>query len=114
MENKLEKKVYSSWAFKEFESEKAQINRELCEELKSKYKISKIGRGRVLKNLDEFDIVFEVEPKYGKTEYRLIKNKTTLSIDELALIADDGNLCFGHFSDYDAPVTGTIITVWTD
>lgn len=34
----IEKKIYSSWAFKENESEKAHCNREIYKELCEKYK----------------------------------------------------------------------------
>ena len=114
MENKLEKKVYSGWAFKEFEREKAQINSEIYKELKAKYKIGCFASGREKDNLDDFDLVFDVRHDYGKNIYTLIKNKTTLSVDELALIVDGGNLCFGHYCYHDTPVIGMTITIWND
>ena len=71
----IEKKIYSSWAFKENESEKAHCNREIYKELCEKYKISRYK----VENPDDYDIVL-----------------TELSQLELALICDDGNLCFGY------------------
>ena len=67
----LEKKIYREWAFTGNESEKASINREIYKELCEKYKIN-------------------------HSTYAVIKNNTNLSQLELALICDDGNLCFGY------------------
>lgn len=45
---------------------------------------------------DDYDIVLESTAGYGHTKYRIVKNNTKLSTDELALICDQGNLCFGY------------------
>ena len=81
----IEKKIYSSWAFKENESEKAHCNREIYKELCEKYKIS-----------DDYDIILDRTPGYNHSTYSVIKNNTELSQLELALICDDGNLFFGY------------------
>ena len=99
----IERKVYSSWAFKENESEMAKINHEIYKELKEKYRIAKSPRKynpdtKQMEdvNFDDYDIVLEGSPGYGHCLYTLHKNNTNLSNDELALICDDGNLCFGY------------------
>ena len=46
--------------------------------------------------------------KYGHTEYYIIDNNTNLTTDELLLIFDLGNLCFGGYKE------GSKYVVWTD
>jgi len=102
----LERKVYDSWAFSENEREKAKINSEIYDELCAKYKILKVGRD-AWKNNEPFstptdeelannDIVYARRACYGRGEYRIYKAPNELSLDELALICDGGNLCFGY------------------
>lgn len=74
----LNKKVYSAWAFKENEGEKAAINREIYKEIRDKAKVKFIKNG------------------YSNAIYEIIDNPENLSNDELALICDRGNLCFGY------------------
>lgn len=78
----IEKKIYSSWAFKENESEKAHCNREIYKELCEKYKISRYK----VENPDDYDIVLDRTPGYNHSTYSVIKNNTELSQLELALI----------------------------
>lgn len=74
----LEKKIYSGWAFSSNEREKAKINQEIYEEIKDKAEVKYIKSG------------------YAKMFYKVVSNPENLSTKELALIADDGNLCFGY------------------
>jgi hypothetical protein len=97
----LEKKVYSSWAFTENESEKARINREIYNELKKKYKIYRHDlKINLVDGIDvdfkDYDVVIGRKAGYNHAEYHVYKNAPKLSIDELALICDSGNLCFGY------------------
>ena len=95
MENQtLEKKVYSPWAFTENESEKAKVNREIYEEIKDKAICVGGGNGygyntsyMYPKDKEYFKDLFENNVNAGR--------KMEL-INELALIADGGNLCFGY------------------
>lgn len=100
---KLEKKIYKAWAFTDNESEKRDINNLIYKELSEKYKISYSLRryNPTLKGMedisfDDYDIVLNSTSGYGHTKYRIVKNNTKLSRDELALICDRGNLCFGY------------------
>ena len=88
----IEKKVYPSWAFSENEKEKCDINHEIYKELCEKYKVSRYK----VENLDDYDIVLDRTAGYNHSTYSVIKNNTQLSQDELALICDSGNLCFGY------------------
>ena len=58
-------------------------------------KIYKISRYEV-ENPDDYDIVLKRTAGYNHSTYAVIKNNTNLSQLELALICDDGNLCFGY------------------
>ena len=45
------------------------------------------------------DVVYgRVGGSYGNSLYEIYKNTPNLSKTELALICDNGNLCFGHSS----------------
>lgn len=99
----LERKAYSSYAFKEDECEKNRINHEIYAELKEKWRIfdSKESYNPVTKchepiNFDDYDLVYTRKAGYAHGEYTILKNTTDLSNDELALIFDGGNLCFGY------------------
>lgn len=88
----IEKKVYSQWAFTKDEMEKRDINKTIYNELCEKYKISRY----LVDSIDDYDIVLRRTPGYNHSTYEVIKNTTDLSQDELALICDNGNLCFGY------------------
>lgn len=96
----LEKQVYSSYAFTENESEKSKINREIYSELKKKYKILKVSdvnhKEPTKEELEQNDIVYSRKACYGHGEYRIYKCPEEVTLNELALICDGGNLCFGY------------------
>lgn len=95
----IEKKVYNGWAFTENESEKGKINREIYKELQGKYRILKISDISHIspseEELKNNDIVYSREACYLHGEYRIYKCPEELTFNELALICDEGNLCFG-------------------
>lgn len=99
----MERKVYSSYAFKENEIEKMRINRKIYEELEAKYKILKVSdidhEEPSKEELKQNDIVYSRKACYGHGEYRIYKCPDEVSVDELALICDGGNLCFGYRGD---------------
>ena len=110
----LEKRVYSKWAFEENSTKKSKINEQIYEELISKYKVARVSslsfpKKEALKAYKDYDLVIEGGSGYGRAiSFRVVKNTTSLSLDEVALICDKGNLCFGY------EVTKDIITVWID
>lgn len=106
-----ERKVYNSWAFTQNEGEKAQINREIYNELTSKYKVYRSSNIdlRSVEKFDEYDVAICRYPKYLSSEYQVIKNEPNLSVDELLLICDQGNLCFGGKS-----LSANRLLVWED
>jgi len=117
----MEKKIYSSYAFKENEREMMKINRQIYEELEERYKILKervsilesnnyllVQKNRTLEKntqaptseeLEQNDIVYSRKACYAHGEYRIYKCPNEVTLDELALICDGGNLCFGHRGD---------------
>ena len=103
----LERKVYDSWAFTENEQEKGKINREIYQELCSKYKILKVGHDAWGKKNEPFsiptseelannDFVYARRACYARGEYKIYKCPNELTLDEIALICDEGSLCFGY------------------
>ena len=88
----IEKRIYPAYAFTENETDKATMNRTIYNELKKKYRISRYK----VDNLDDYDIVLDCKPDIYRSVYKVIKNNTKLSDLELALICDDGSLCFGY------------------
>lgn len=100
----LEKKVYPSWASSRDYLKKRDINLEIYAEPLKKYKVSRSGKTYDLEtqrfvpiNPDDFDVVIEpLGCGYATSKYHVVKNAPSLSLDELALICDDGNLCFGY------------------
>lgn len=99
----IERKVYSPWAFTENEDEKMKINHEIYNELKEKYKILKVSdcyhREPTKEELEKNDIVFSRKACYLHGEYKIYKCPNEITLDELALICDDGNLCFGYYGN---------------
>jgi hypothetical protein len=96
----MERKVYSSYAFKENEREMMKINSEIYNELKEKYKILKVSdidhKAPTKEEIEQNDVVYSRKACYGHGEYKIYKCPEEITIDELALICDDGNLCFGY------------------
>lgn len=95
-ELQVEKKVYNGWAFKEHEAEKGTMNREIYNELISNYKVYRSDiRQTPEVNTEEYDVIIGRKAGYLHSEYSIIKNGPDLSTNELLLLCDQGNLCFG-------------------
>lgn len=97
----VERKIYPQYAFTANEYEKAKINSEIYNELKEKYKILRMGTNmRFTDGTDcdfsRYDIVIGRQAGYNHSLYKIYKNAPNLTKDELALICDCGNLCFGY------------------
>ena len=99
----IERIVYNGWAFTENEREKGKINSEIYEELKNKYKILKIAdidhKTHNEEELNNNDIVYSRKACYLQGEYRIYKCPDEITFNELSLICDDGNLCFGSIGN---------------
>lgn len=97
----LERKVYEDWAMKGYEGEKSKINYSIYQELLEKYNIFisynyKLSTAYPAKRFNNYDIVIERNDGHNHSLYRVHKNLPCLTNDELALICDAGNLCFGY------------------
>ena len=95
MEQILERKVYSPWAFTDNESEKAKINHELYNELKDKVRIvgGTTGYGH------HTYLIVPVDKEHFKkleSSWAEMDNDKKELLNEMALVADGGNLCFGY------------------
>jgi hypothetical protein len=112
----VEKKIYDSWAFAANADEKGEMNYVIYKELLDKYKVACSTRKyNALKNcfedidLSNYEVVVQHSGVgYAHTLYKVIKNEPNLSTLELALICDDGNLCFGY------SMRGNMICIHTD
>jgi len=86
----LKERVYSAWAYTENEDEKCEINQRIYERIKDKAKVEYVKAG------------------YATQYYKVVDNPERLSTDELALICDSGNLCFGYRTE------NGMIVIYTD
>lgn len=96
--------IYNGYAFSENEIEKVKINREIYEELKNKYKILKVSdfgysKEPTKEELNNNDIVYSRKACYGHGEYKIYKCPDEITFNELSLICDSGNLCFGSYGN---------------
>ena len=78
-------------------------------ELQAKYKIKHSTYDLTPGARQEDDVIEECRGYgYAHTKYRVVKNGPGLSTQDLAIICDRGNLCFGHRTE------GSIICVYID
>lgn len=101
----MERKIYSSWAFTDGENEKSRINLEIYQELEQKAQvvyqgiIDKMEMEELEKLKTEKSLLLDYKHGYAHTCYKILSNPHNLSNEELALVADGGNLCFGYTMD---------------
>ena len=79
-------------------------------ELKEQYKIARSARGMTSEEFNKYDVVIEcIGTGYANKKYRVLHNGPGLSTQDLAIICDCGNLCFGYRTE-----GANIIRVYTD
>lgn len=85
--------------FLKTKEKKGKINGEIYEELRSKYRILKISdivhKQPTEKELNDNDIVYSRVACYLHGEYKIYKCPEEIVFNELSLICDERNLCFG-------------------
>ena len=86
----LERKIYSDWAGSKDSVEIARINESIFKEIKHKAQIRCVNR------------------MPSRVKFKVINNPENLTNDELALICDCGNLCYGY------RIEGEYIIIYTD
>lgn len=95
--------VKRGWAFNENEREKAKAVSSRFEELNKKYRIGKINsyqaermtQAEIDNSSELYDLFISREPKYHHSIHTVLKNTTDLSHEDILIICDSGNLCFG-------------------
>ncbi len=92
----MEHRIYNGYAFSEDEQEKSKINREIHSDLKSRFKVYRSDLYWSPEvDVDKYEVVIGRKAGYAHAEYNIIKNAPNLSTEELLLLCDGGNLCFG-------------------
>jgi hypothetical protein len=105
----VERKIYSSYAFKENEGEKGRMNRLIYEEdLKPKSKEFYGNNTPTEEDLKQFACYKYVGSGYAHKKYQFLSNPYNFSTLQQALICDEGDLCFGY------RVEGRNIVIYTD
>ena len=95
----MERKIYTPWAYTENEGEKSKVNQSIYQELKPKVKLF-WGSTQPTKEEEQKFICYKCDGGgYSTTKYSILSNPYNFSNDELALICDRGNLCFGYRVD---------------
>lgn len=92
----LDNKVYSCWAFDEEASKKRRVNEDIYEELSKHVKYVYKGYKCTTDDLSRSCYIEYIGSGYANAKYRVLSNPYGFSNDELALLADRGNLCFGY------------------
>lgn len=92
----MKQKIYNGWAFTENETAKGQSNRDIHKELTEKYDVYRSDISSVPSVEEErYDVIIGRKAGYNHAVYTIIKNAPELNTDELLLLCDQGNLCFG-------------------
>ena len=110
----LERKVYSAWAFDKDGIDKSAINRQIYNKLEPKVKRCYLDYNTKKSNcstddLQKYCCIESVGSGYGNMKYRILSNPYGFNKDELALICDTGNLCFGYRME-----GSDIVVIYTD
>ena len=105
----IERKIYNCYAFTENALEKSKINHEIYENvLKAKAKKFWGDKFPSEEDLQNFVCYKRIETGYANVKYEILSNPFNLSTEQLALICDEGNLCFGYRRE------GKYIVIYTD
>lgn len=88
--------VHVNWAFSENEDVRAKENQATFKELSDRYKIQYGVVFGEAYDADSDVVITRGAPYYGRVRYIVLKAPDDISVDELALICDRGNLCFGY------------------
>lgn len=95
--NVVEKRIYNGYAFSENELDKRDINYRIYRELTQKYKILYKNQYKqyTSEELATYDLIFTRSACYLHSTYTVLKKPENITDEELLLIFDKGNLCFG-------------------
>lgn len=103
---------YSEWAFSDMEESAPKLNREVLDNLRDVVSYRVIYGDNFECRRPEFvgddELILREFNGYNRNYFEVIEKPEWMSMDEVALIADTGNLCFGF------NVSGSRVTVYTD
>lgn len=104
---------YSEWAFSDMEKSAPKLNREALDEYRKALSYRKIyGQDNFEHKRPEFtgdeELILRERNGYNKNVYEVIEKPEWMTMAEVALVADTGNLCFGFAT------SGNTVTVYTD
>ena len=104
----INRKVNVEWAFSPDGQELSAENNEIYNELRPYTKIIGYNESPTPEELNKFVCYEYAGTGYANQQYHILSNPHNFTSDELALICDRGNLCFGYRR------MGNTITVYTD
>ena len=87
--------------------EQREINNKVYKELYPMFKYAK-NNDYSNEDLSKYVVFSDLGYGYANHNYRIHSNPYNLSDDEIALVLDGGNLCFGYRS------SGDVFTIYTD
>ena len=103
---------YSEWAFSDMEKSAPKLNREVLDEYRKALSYRVIYGDNFEHGRPEFtgeeELILRERNSYNKNVYEVIEKPEWMTIAEVALVADTGNLCFGFHG------TCNSVTVYTD
>lgn len=104
---------YSEWEFSDMERRAPKLNREALDEYRKALSYRKIyGQDNFEHKRPEFtgdeELILRERNGYNKNVYEVIEKPEWMTMAEVALVADTGNLCFGFAT------SGNTVTVYTD
>ncbi len=93
----MERKIYNCWAFTQDQDQKGKINRQIyMDELKNKAKLIQHNEEVTEEDFEKYMCYEYVGSGFHHVKYRILSNPHNFTLDEQALICDDGNLRFGY------------------
>lgn len=95
-ELKMERRIYEGWAYSENSTKKGSINYQIYkEDLEPKARQIR-DHEPTEEDLQKYTCYKLVDMGFGQNKYKILSNPHNFSDLELALICDQGNLCFGY------------------
>lgn len=103
---------YSEWAFSDMEKSAPKLNRQILGEYRKALSYRKIyGQDNFEFSRPEFtgeeELILRERNCYNRNVYEIIEKPEWMTMAEVALVADTGNLCFGFASNSSAVVIYT-------
>lgn len=103
---------YSKWAFSDMEESAPEQNRAVLEEYRKALSYRKVYGDNFEHKRPEFtgeeELILRERHCYNENVYEVIEKPEWMTMAEVALVADTGNLCFGFASNSNS------VTVYTD